>query len=82
MAKNNRECDHCREHFLLHVRKTSGGNPNVYVNVRDMVFPCRVPYFMSNRFGFPVARLKDCVKGTYYEIPLAEWQRKRQRGEL
>ena len=67
---------------MLHVQKTSGGNPNVYVNVRDMVFPCRVPFFTTNRFGFSVARLKDCETGKWVEMPIKEWQMKRQRGEL
>lgn len=67
---------------MEHVRKTSKGNPNVFVNVRDMVFPCRVPVFTTNRFGFRIAKLKNCETGRWTEIPLEVWQRKRQRGEL
>lgn len=82
MAGKKKHCDRCREGYMAHVRKLGGSNPNVYVNVREMVFPCKVPTFTTNRFGFCVARLRNCETGVFEEMPIEEWRRRNERGEL
>ena len=81
-GSKKKHCEHCRENFLKHVEKTSKGSPNVFVNVREMIFPCQVPTFTTNRFGFSVAMVKNCKLGTWEEMPIEEWRRRNQRGEL
>jgi hypothetical protein len=80
--EDNKFCPVCYAAFVKDVVKRSGGDSNVFIDVKRMTFRCRIPRYDHDPNGSPIVLLRDCTTGKDITYRQDEFQRKRRAGEL
>lgn len=80
--EDDRFCPVCYGNYVREIVKMSGGNKNVFIDMKKMSFRCKIPRYSHDAYGNTVIVLRDCVNEKDIVYRLDEFQKKRRSGEL